>query len=35
MQINEKPIASYVNATKNEMGNDFTKDKGEGMLTLS
>ena len=36
MQINEKPIAIYVNAMKNEMGHDFPKDKeGVGMLTLN
>ena len=35
MQINEKTIANYVNAMNNEMGHDFPKDKGVGMLTLS
>ena len=28
-------MASYVNATNNEMGDDFPKDKGMGMLTLN
>ena len=35
MQINEKPKAIYVNATDNETGHDFPKDKGVGMLSLS
>ena len=35
MKINENPIANYVNATNNEMGHDFPKDKGVGMLILT
>ena len=35
MQINEKPTTSYVNATNNEMGHDFPKDKGVGMSTFN
>ena len=35
MQINEKPKAIYVNAMNNEMGHDFPKDKGVGMLSLN
>ena len=34
MKINEKPTTIYVNARKMRWGHDFSKDKGEGMLTL-